>query len=1292
MVIDKKLDLDKELEYFGDGGLAFAQNVVVSQDGLTIQNEPAIVNFLSIENITIVGFIACNEEFVIFATKLNDNNKPTIYRVKKDSSYEECITNWSWCGGEVFGTFTYNVNNELIIAISERNLKEGIDCPLKIINLDRDKYVEGSNDDIYTLTPDIPKSNLLDIEYINGNKIKKGKYNLFIKYFIDDDFETSWFPIGIPIFVYDNINSDVIKNISDENIQSTSMYEEGGTSSSGIPAYVKNYKVNYNDYYNENNEYTNVNIKLFLSINDVNKYTNYKIGYIINTSDSIEAKSTYKFNISSKEIVLNDNHETISVDDITQNVFNIYNVNTLCNYKNRLYLANYKEENRNSIVDKIDISSIKVWFNNETSDIPIIENDDYSSLRNQWKSKPGRAAIYNFFIHYVYPNGNYTDGIKIGTLDKYAGNLYLGESEITTEETTVSIKQYYYPDKDTSTNSILAKLNDGSISNDKNTELEDFLNNNLDVLWWTVEAKFYKEHPKQFVDKEIIEGKSNALQTIVNSKGDVLYCTPTNYPVNVNKLIFTGIKMYPEFVGYFISYEEPQYIQIGEGFIIPEQYEEKVENEGENTTNSTNITAYDLFDLDSFAEETDKWKFYYPEFSIVGGKTNINRLIISGTILKSNIKGNDNLYVEGDNFFDGFKIIPKVTGLEFQFNDFNSKLAVPNYYNSLINVQSSAIISPNYYNNIGKEAYLQIKLNKKIIHANNGTVIPIHSAISDDRNLYLSDDKKLVSLGYIKYINYDKNNPDASYLYGDDEALYNYDFYRCYSSIIFFTKFGVIINNTESNPINAITGTQFYPFKDIANKLNPHIGIIKYWHETHYPLFLKEINEAPEVIFRNYYAEEFIDIFRNRATAEQIQKKNLIISPQSVNSLYKLNPAYYEYTGKLLVNYDENLVSNKINYYNKTVRRSDVIQSESIVNSWRYFRPENYKIITEDKGAINNVVGIGNYLFAHCEHSLFLFDISDSLQTLDKNVQLLQPDSFEVAYKEVFTADKGYGGLQDYVSWICDEFGYIFFDKSAQKIYRFDGGQLKDMTEGIDSFIKVVQPNEIWFGNDRPHSRIMLNVRSADDAVILSYSLLGGSWISTHSYISNNKFIGLKDKLFIPNVDGNNVTINHYIDTEFNKFSLPVGSIDNNDSAKSFIDVVFTNPNYNKIKVLDFITYILNKEPADNFELLQIEIYTNCCYSGVIDIREERKRVTDYKKPYYDYERWNFNYFRNVIDKIENGDVVDRLTGFVRSHPQKVKRGYDNALISGKYVVIRFSFKLMSKQVNVKDIHAYFKP
>ena len=227
MVIDKKLNLDKELEYFEDGSLAFAQNVVVSQDGLTIQNEPAIVDFLKNENFDLVGFIACNEEFVLFSSKSE------IVRVSKSGTWSPCNTNWTYQGGEVFGTFSYNVANELIIAISERNLPldengEKVKCPLKIINLDRESYIAGANDNIYTLTPEIPKANMTGIEYVLGNRIKKGKYNFFIKYYIGDNFETAWFPIGVPVFAYDNISASEIKTIDKETIQAIGELNDEG--------------------------------------------------------------------------------------------------------------------------------------------------------------------------------------------------------------------------------------------------------------------------------------------------------------------------------------------------------------------------------------------------------------------------------------------------------------------------------------------------------------------------------------------------------------------------------------------------------------------------------------------------------------------------------------------------------------------------------------------------------------------------------------------------------------------------------------------------------------------------------------------------------------------------------------------------------------------------------------------------------------------------------------------------------------------------------------------------------
>lgn len=1266
MVIDKKLNLDTELEYFSDGSLSFAQNIIVSQDGLTIQNEPAIVDFLKYENFDLAGFIACNEEFVLFS---NDNK---IVRIKKNGTKKDCNVIWNHCGGEVFGTFTYNVANELIIAISERNPK--IDCPLKIINLNREDNVSLSTDNLHTLTPVIPKSNMIDIEYVLGNRIKKGKYNFFIKYYVDDIYETTWFPIGVPVFVYDNISSIETKLIDKETIQAV-----GKLNDVGVPENSYNYNIIYEDFYNDDDDFTNNNVKLSFEIKDKLNYTHFRIGYIANTNSGTEgrqiAKQYLDSNTNKFKVLINDYYEPISVDELTVGAFNIYNVNTMCNYKNRLYLANYKEENRNKDVDSISTNGIQIHYDSADNldSLYIADStqdslDNFKDLRKQWKSKPGRCAVYNFYIHYVYPNGNFTDGIKIGNLDNYSNTLYIGYSLFVDPSSGNNYRKNVYATvtKDTITNDLLEEYNVDGEHNTlvrDNPELFSFLESHPDTLWWTIESEFYAKYPNQFLSIESSGGTN--LGTVINSKGDVLFVTPTNSKFNVSKLRFTGIRMYPQFVGYFISYEKPEYIHVGEGFLVPIDINRAAENE-----------------LDLFASRVEStssnWKFYYPEFGIVGGKTNISKIIHTAThhVSLEQVDVSNNARNK------------EARGYTLGQSDFNGS-------DEFYDVSNISIKSPNVYENIGKEGYLRLDLSKAET-INQTDVFKTYTAISGIFDLYLSDNKKLISLGYIKYLDGDVRYDVPIYNYGFEDALYNYDFYKCFSSIIFFRRTGVIINQTESNHINNTTGEEFYPDTKPEAVFYPHIGIIKYWHESHYPLFLKELNQAPETIFYSYYKYQAGAASRGAINSikdgTQYQRKSLVLNPQYVNDLYKLNPVYYDYTGKLLVNYDEKLISNKLETYINTIRRSDVIQSESIVNSWKYFRPENYKIITEDKGAINNIVGIGNYLFAHCEHSLFLFDISDTLQALDKNVQLLQPDSFDVAYKEVFTADKGYGGLQDNVSWICDEFGYIFFDKSAKKIYRFDGGQLKNITDGIITLIEEINPNEIWFGNDRERNRIIVNIRGVDDNIILSYNIIADGWTSTHSYIANYKFIGLKDKLFIPNVVGNTLTITHYIDTEFNKFSLPVGNIDNDGSFKSFIDVVFTNPNYNKIKVLDFITYILNKEPSDNFELLQLEIFTNCCYSGVIDISQERKKVSEYKKPYYDFERWNFNWFRNKIDKIENGDIVDRLSGRIHTYPQKVQRGYDNALITGKYVVIRFNFKLMSKQVNIKDIHAYFKP
>lgn len=1291
MIIDKRLNLDTELEYQKDGNLVFAQNVVLSSDGLAIQNEPAIVKFLTRVNFDMVGFIACNEEFVLFSSKSE------IVRINKDGDAHECNTNWKYVGGEVFGTFTYNVNNELIIAISERYLPDGVDCPLKVINLDRDNKIEGSDDNIYTLTPTIPKGNMVDIEYVLGDRIKKGKYNFFIKYFINDTFESGWFPIGVPIFAYDNLSSNEAKPLIEENVEVTDDINDYG-----VPGKMYRINIKYSDYYNKDTDYTNNNILLTFEINETLQYTHYCIGYIINTTAGTEGRKTSKININTNKVQIGGYSESVSVDELTIGAFNIYNANTLCNYKDRLYLANYKEENRNSksILDKIDVSSIKVHYNKNDIRIPSAWGDfglidtptqDFFNvdLKNQWKSKPGRFAVYNFFIHYVYPNGNYTDGIKIGTIDDYNYQLNIGKRTTTNEvdgiPTTSTVTLSMRITSTTKTDDILSEMQETedyynrmvNASFVRDEQLSVFCTSNLDVYWYTIEYLWLAQSTDvntvsidddvATVAEEEFPTKLVPLSTYVNSKGEVLFRTPTDEAINTRKLWFTGIPMYPEFVGYFISYEEPEYIQIGEGFLASD-------------TGSRDKADGDLHALakGGAVYKDNLWRFYYPEFNIVGGKTNITHIYNTGN--------HNNIF-----------------GFHTQ-NDFVGS-------NESYRISSSMVVAPNEGKNMGKEGYLRLNTSNEIT-ITHGETNKSFTAINNNYNIYLSDDKKLISLGYIEYQNYKPETPNYTFTYGYKDVPYNYDFYRCFSSIIFFDKSGIIVNQTIPNPIDASSGDEYYYFvDDVLHERNNHVGRIAYWHETHYPLFLKEINQAPESIFYSYYRKI------NNKKAEQYQLRNFIANPNYINDLYKLDNVYYDYTGKIYVNYDKNAVSSIMDNYVKTIRRSDVIQSESVINSWRYFRPENYKIITENKGAITNVVGIGNYLFAHCEHSLFLFDITDSLQALDKNVQLLQPDTFEVSYKEIFTSEQGYGGLQDFDSWICGEFGYVFYDSSSKHIYRFDGGKLITMNEGIDNFVKLYQPTYIFIGNDRTNNRLLFNFgfnktildKTIIDNIILSYSLTTNNWLSTHSYTTADKFISIKDKIFIidRNVTGSgeNITnrditiaefdyINEKDNYSFNNYSMvPTTKILATKNDSSIVDVIFTANSYNKIKVLDFITYIINKDIYDDgFTNLQLEIYTNCCYSGVIDISQERKKVSEYKKPYYDYERWNFNWFRNVLDKFNNGEIVNRLTGKVIEYDQKVKRYYDNALMTGKYAVIRFTFKNINKPVFIKDIHAYFKP
>lgn len=164
-----------------------------------------------------------------------------------------------------------------------------------------------------------------------------------------------------------------------------------------------------------------------------------------------------------------------------------------------------------------------------------------------------------------------------------------------------------------------------------------------------------------------------------------------------------------------------------------------------------------------------------------------------------------------------------------------------------------------------------------------------------------------------------------------------------------------------------------------------------------------------------------------------------------------------------------------------------------------------------------------------------------------------------------------------------------------------------------------------------------------------------------------------------------------------------------------YVDII-NNLNYNKAKVLNSISYILNKKDEQEgdeipFNTLKektsgdnIIIYTDECYTGNISINTDNafNILNNYKLPFYEKGKWNLNYFRNKIttdvteEELEeyttfpyydiknreinnNGISLDKLKATYAIENNKYKSSDLRSLIFGKYFVARFIFKNKNK-------------
>lgn len=1120
MEIIKKLNLNKTPKAVPNNSLICAKNIIISKDGSYITSEDGLTPIYTVSPSTnrIVGVIPCNTELVIFEQDSNRNGHIKRYN-EVTNEVTEVPCNWSWDEGIIKGTYTYNVNNELIIAFCEHNTFNNRTSALKTINLNRSKVDDSETS--YYVTPKVPICKTELKNFIQGSLIKCGTYNLFIRYKFSNNNYTKWFSIGVPYFITNIDNKPIITHY--------------------YPHSNNTYETMVYDLVNSDDQ-TNFNPVLKFNFSgDTTGYVGYQIGYILDTDNSTVCRLWKEFNFNTTEINFNtSNAVEYPIDDMLESTYSISNVETICNYGNRLYISNYNEhqggnENISALADAV---RVKYTLTNYTHDRNFSNqtcNHFTKDLFNAHRRGLIPNQVYNFFIHYVKDDGSFTEGFQ---LQNTASDSFQFRTQVDGIPLIIMVNG----------DTLLANVDDRiSInSNLSHNRVCDVYNN-------------FSASDREF-------------GYFTNSEGIKMFKAPyiNNSPNALIGVEAVNVQIPAGYVGAFLSYEE---------------VEDNVLFTGYNGSKSCDSGTRPLY---LYASDVFLHKRNYK-----GVTYNVNYTLTSET---SSTPGSEDL-----------KFIINM-GIEAA----NDSLAQHMWLSPIPN--SGEVITLYSYNK-----YVYCGDNKRLIR-----LTDVERGI-EGTTITIKDRTDVATFNYPGFI-----VSDIALLY-DPNVFINGETYPAYKS------------NNELIKSSYAVGTRY----------------LKY---CKYYITAKKFKKAPESVA--YVSKGTVD---RTLTAD-------IVYPINEGDLYQLNPNDYnnQINKKALIEYDKNGLN--ITRFDKTIRRSDVISDESVDNSWRQFKPINYKVISENKGNITNIVGIGYYLLIHTEHSLFMFSADSTLTAGDKEIQLGAIDVFDLNYKEVITSDKGYAGLKRKSAAIVNQHGYTFMNEDSKIIYSFDNGQLNIISADIEALLKNIDIKDVVFADDVvDRDRLIICIKLVDNTYItLSYNFNQKAWSSLHDYKFSAGY-KTKNNLYLTNNDIKLYSFDKVHSCNFRELQIkqdnkfPLYLSDSGELNYSYVDVIF-NDAFDIIKSLEFISYLLS-EKLDYFSNInnaegnlnrkfsgyQAIIYSDETYSGLLDINVNNNpnSYNSYKYPYYDRGKWNFNYFRNYVER-EDSD--------------------DRSLIYGKYIVCRFIF------------------
>ena len=1411
MEILKQLNLNGNPQTVPNGSLVYAKNIKLSDDGTYITNDDgfstafATQGFdeedLKVKNIAgdfveaiesqdkdytvqkLVGYINCPNEVVLFvykeyeedekvigiseiyrAVELNNSDKLALYKVP---------TGWKYDGGTIIGTYTYTVYNHLIVAISEYN--SNVDKQILTIDLNDSSKEDSINK--YSCAPNIPICNLNFINKVKGNPMPHGIYYFFIRYEISDKIYTNWFPIGAPQYALSLDYKTIINHIypkddsADRNLGYTN-----------VSALVNSDKDSY------------YNFAFIIEFNNSYNYKNYQIGYILQTEDTAVGRIWKNFSFDdgiAKSFTFNGGYiEEISLDDLSRNVLNVYNVKALTNYNNRLYISNFKETNYNLItpeiqecVDKIKAVQVKRKVNTSAEEKEIV-------ILNTWT-----YTINEESVSITVPSDvstvlltNYPDLVRLLANNmsyKSFGTEFTGEGyTLTLSQKGVLLNPSTKYTSQAGSSLHFSILYTGPL--DDKYFVWDGTSTNYDS--YVFGGADYKGLIRSEITIELSTGMEehkvynydNTIRTLMPHEVYAFYVhyvredgSFTNgYPLN-NTLLNLG-DTYKKRVRE-LTETELDFLHLEDISTIEEIKDKYV---------------YELCYLDNTRPDnlTEEFFPYYAESGRILFKTGSGAITIDGTtyLLRIGVEFYNITYPKG--FVGCFFSYEKVRNLSVyqavvtdQLDDVNNSilckandvessnvrydgtLFVPHHKVDLAtgnieNVNSepkhayinnaSPVLSNGYISFLGSivdrtglHGGIAMNLSKSYEEGYQPTEYIVGNIITFDRAIYSEENKELVPFGPIS----------VSDTYGEDSTVndtninhnMNYPSFLVKDNLLIYADRIAIDEALRVHELQELTtpnSTHYVVDGDIFyNYDTPYAKMNSIWKFSNVNLLALTIKKEPE---------DKAGVLAYNDDDDWTNAINTIVEPINASDLFKLESCYIPKIHKAYTNYNRLLVQPEV--FTNIIRASYPIRNESNINNWRFLDPLAYHVIDNINGDVINIFGAGKAFYIHTRNNLLVTSKDAKLSAEYKDVNVKSHDIFDIEPNPLFTSDLGYGGIKHQQCQLFSQLGYIWYDTDRYKLFRFDNGHLVDINSGLDEILKKYKYEYCYITIDNETNRVFFAFKS--DGIYdltLSYDTLGNKWLSVYDFsfdkdihTINNALFSLNEKTEVYKYS-KDADYCDYLDFYSFNLDLPnYGSKDENDDLSIVkyccFDVIF-NSEYVVSKVLDNIRWAheiikrntLNKKHPAQFELIYdnnndniyekvedlngmfIDIYTDSVDTGLLSLKPDKindvanvNNPNNYKYPYYDKGVWNYNYFRNNIAETPSEEEIRKLAELYEMEITTLNNVYKTitkdgtivyrlsdlrSLIYGKYIVVRFVFKVSNK-VKFDNLVVNIKP